>query len=126
MAHTDIPVQVVASHQVATAITLTDGDAVNYNSVDGTHAPKLVLIVRNVTNPFANVDFTVELAAGKSAYNIARSIDCTSDAEVAAILLDVPSDLLQDGGLIHIESTDVNFGDMKFIAYTWQDTPWPT
>lgn len=123
MARTAIPVQTVAAFQEGlNPITATSGDAVNDHSIDGTYAPKLMLIAFN--NNVAAVAFTVELASGDSSYSetvsIAQSVQGIGHE---AMLLDVPADMLQTGALIHIDSADANFADMRFYAYTWDSTP---
>jgi len=122
MPRTAITVTSVTNYQAGTALTGTAGDAANDHQVDLTYAPKLILLVENTG---ANsINFTVEFPAGKSSYNatISRSHTVGND-ELRCIPLDVPPDLAQSGNLLHIDSADANFGDLKFYCFTWADTP---
>ena len=123
MARTSVTVTSIAAYQVGTAVTETAGDASNDHSVSLAYAPKLILLCRNTgANTIA---FTIEYPAGKSTYNAAlsRSVSMTN-AQLKAFVLDVPPDLVQSGNVLHIDSADANFGDLRFSAFTWADTPW--
>lgn len=127
MARTAIVETLLSPYQAGTNVTLTAGDAANDHQVDLTRAPKLVLVALN-TNA-ATVDFTVELPAGKSSYNQTVSISHTIPAAVGgvpgvrAFVVDVPGNLAQAGNLLHIDSADANFADVRFAVMNWQDTP---
>lgn len=119
MARTAITITSLSTYSTAANVTQTNGDAANDHSVDGTRCPRLILRAQN-TNGGAAVAFTIELAAGGSSYNQALSISYSVAASsIEAYLLDVPADLLKTGNVIHIDSADANFGDMRFEAFTW-------
>lgn len=119
MPRTAITVANLSSYATAATITQTNGDAANDHSIDGTKSPKLILRAQN-TNGGAAVAFTLELAAGSSTFNQAVSLSYSVPASgIEVILLDIPSDALQSGNVIHLDSADANFADMRFEAYTW-------
>lgn len=120
MPRTAITVANLSSYATAATITQTTGDPDPDNhTLDGTKCPKLILRAQN-TNGGAAVAFTIELAAGSSTFNQAVSLSYSVPASgIEVILLDIPSDALQSGNVIHLDSSDANFTDMRFEAYTW-------
>jgi len=123
MARTAIPVVVVEPYQAGTLLTQTTGDATNDHEIDASISPRLHLFVRNTG---ANsIDFQIVHNTGVSGYNYSSlTTDYTiTSGQYLMIVLDVPGDLKQSGNLIHIDSADANFGDLRFSAFTWQDTP---
>ena len=122
MARTEIPVNVIPAYLEGVSIAPTTGDTANDNSVDLSAAPRLHVIARNWGA--STVDYTIELPAGPSNFNETVSIAVSHpNAQTRAIVLDVPADLYQSGGVLHIDSADANFSDISFYAYTWQSTP---
>lgn len=126
MARTAITVSTISPFLVGGNPSATTGDATNDHSIDMTSVPRLVLIA--VNSNAATVDFTVEIAANAATYNIAQSISHTVPAAAAGIdgvrviPIDSPS-AAQTGNVLHVDSADANFGDVRFYAVTWSPTP---
>lgn len=122
MARTAIPIYVIPPYQDGVEPVDTNGDAANDHSVDLTTAPKLHL---NVSNSGANtIAFSFELPAGTGTYSEAISVSASiTSGQFKIYILDLPSDLAQSGNLLHIDSADANFSDLRFRAYTWSETP---
>lgn len=119
MPRTAITVTRVTKYAAAASVTQTSGDAANDHSIDATKCPRLILRAEN-TNVGAAVAFTLELAAGSSSYleSLSKSYSVAASS-IEVMWLDVPADLFQTGDVLHIDSADANFGDMRFEAYTW-------
>lgn len=126
MPRTAITVTSISPYLVGGNPTATAGDAANDHSIDLTNSPRLMLLA--VNSNAATVAFTIELPASATTYNIAQSIAHTVPAAAAGvdgvrvIPLDSPS-VAQSGNVLHIDSADANFGDVRFYAFTWAPTP---
>jgi len=123
MARTAITVtSVTGRYQSSTALTTTNGDAANDHEIDLSNAPKLVLIAYN--SGASSVSWQMLVPASKSSYNTAsnRTVNLAS-GNIKAFVFDIPNDLRQSGDLYHINSADANFGDIRFLAYTYGNTP---
>lgn len=128
MPRTAVTITSVPAYLAGANPTATAGDAGNDHTValDAASSGKLVLIAVN-TNA-ATVDFTIELPASWATYNKTVSIAHTIPAAAAGlngirvIPLDSPA-AAQSGNVLHIDSADANFGDVRFYAITWAPTP---
>jgi hypothetical protein len=126
MARTAITVTSVPAWLAGADLTATTGDAANDHTVDMSSSPRLILLALN-TN-VATVACSVEVPANSSTYQNAHSISHTLPAAVAGIPgvrvipIDSPS-IAQAGNVLHVDSADANFGDVRFFAFTWAPTP---
>ena len=121
MARTTIPIAQVPSFQRGLTMSPLAGDSANDHDLDLTKGPRLFLVGRNFHA--GNVSFDVILPAGPSNYYsaVTQTITVASGA-VFAIRMDVPPDLWQTGGLLHIDSVDANYASLFFSAVIYDDT----
>lgn len=120
---TAITVTTLNPYQEGANLTRTAGDAANDHSLSLSAAPKLILLVIN-TSGVNVVNFTIELPACKATYNETVSIAHTMAAAGNRVIpIDIQPDLAQTGNVLHIDSADANFSDLRFMAFTWPDTP---
>ena len=125
MARTAITVTDSSAYLAGDDPTATAGDAANDHSVDlGKRGICLVAVNSNAST----VAFTVELPASRPTWNETVSISHTVPASAAGvhgvrtIWVDVPSGVKQTGNVLHIDSADANFGDVRFYAIAPRST----
>jgi len=128
MPRTAITVSSIPAYMAGGNPTATAGDAANDHSVDLTAAGNGRLILIAVNSNAATVAFTLELPASAATYNETVSIAHTIPAAaggvdgVRVIALNSPA-AAQTGNVLHLDSADANFGDVRFYAFTWAATP---
>jgi hypothetical protein len=128
MPRTAVTVSSIPAYLAGGNPTAVAGDAANDHTVDlsGSYNGRLVLLA--VNSNAATVDFTLELPASAATYNATVSISHTIPAAaggvdgVRVIPLNSPA-AAQSGNVLHIDSADANFGDVRFYAFTWAQTP---
>lgn len=126
MARTAITVTAASRYLAGDDPTATAGDASNDHSLTMSVQPICLICVNSNA---ATVDFTIELPAAPQTWNATKSISHTIPAAAAGVdgvrvvWIDVPATVFQTGNVLHIDSADGNFGDVRFYAVTGVRTP---
>ena len=119
MARTAITITESSAYLAGDDPTATAGDSANDHSIS---LGKVPLCLMCVNSNAATVAFTIELPAVNRTWNETVSISHTIPAAAAGvdgvrtIWIDVPGGIAQSGNVLHIDSADANFGDVRFYC----------
>ena len=127
MARVEIPVTTIAPFMRGEDLTGIDGDDTNDMQVPGDSVKRLILVASNrhtssvqfkaiVAQPSAALGFPILSSLNNIVPAIAGGVEGKRIIPLDSVALRT------NDGVIHVDSTDVNFNLVRLSAYTWDET----